>query len=81
MKDKTIDKHQVMILADAIQRYLETHPAASDTLAGISRWWLPSQRLEYPMESVREALQYLESRGLVEQLDSESGEVLYRKSH
>jgi len=81
MIDSSADKHQVMIIADAIQRYLEMHPAASDNLAGISRWWLPRQRLEYPMESVREALQYLESRGLVEQLDNDTGDTLYRKAH
>ena len=67
-------------LADEISRYLEAHPGAADSVEGIVRWWLARQRYEFATHKVQEALNYLESRGVVRKSVSSGGRVIYRSS-
>jgi hypothetical protein len=46
-------------LAEEILRYLQTHPNASDTLLGITEWWLLKQRIEIAANEVQKALDQL----------------------
>ena len=59
-------------LCDAILGYLHEHPNAMDTLTGIAVWWLPRHRVHVVFERVAEALQTLESRGLIERIGNDT---------
>ncbi len=65
-------------LADEILRYLRGHRTASDTVEGISRWWIKRQRLEDTLERVQSALDLLVSDARVVSRKAPSGRVLYR---
>jgi hypothetical protein len=75
----TDDPGAVECVASEILRYLERRPKASDTLEGIVDWWLPRIRLEEAAERVREALELLEERSLIEQVQLTPRRVLYRR--
>ena len=49
----------------AILRYLQVHPDAKDSLAGIGQWWLLREWSERNLKDVEEALSDLVSKGLV----------------
>lgn len=55
---------QIATIANAIERYLDSHPDAADTAEGIARWWLSP---EYSVDTVtvRSALALLEARGQI----------------
>ena len=67
-------------IAGAINRYLATHPEASETLEGVTRWWLTRQRYTDSLASVQSALDLLERKGEVDKLCLSGGTVLYRKA-
>lgn len=48
-----------------ILRYWELHPGASDTLLGITEWWLLKQRVEVAANDVQKALDQLVAQGFV----------------
>jgi len=48
-----------------ILEYLREHPQASDTLEGITRWWLVSQQVNYSVMVVMEVLEQLKAEGLI----------------
>lgn len=52
-------------LAEEILQYLQAHPNASDTLLGITEWWLFKQRIEIAAKDVQRALDQLVANGLV----------------
>lgn len=64
-------------VAQALLRYLQTHPDAADTLEGVVKWWLPRQRYLDAMERVEAALELLVQREMVEKFPGPSG-VVYR---
>ena len=45
-----------------ILRYLVEHPDAKDTLAGIVKWWLPTNHRGWESDVVQEALDLLVAR-------------------
>lgn len=51
--------------AQAILRYLDSHPAAMDTLEGIAGWWLQREWHERMFAEVERALDLLLSRRLI----------------
>ena len=65
---------EVIALAAEIERYLGALPLAADTKEHIARWWILRQRIEATLSLTQEALDYLESNGVV--VCSEQG--LYR---
>jgi len=65
-------------IADAIERYLQRHPAAADSDVGIAEWWLGEQGVRASVDEVREALKLLESRGVMETVTLQGGRCLWR---
>lgn len=68
---------EVSEIVRQIQSYLEEHPAAGDTLEGISMWWVQRQRVNETVTSVYEALQELEASGLVLERKAPDGKTIY----
>lgn len=67
-----MDAHQfpeVAAVASAIRGYLSRNPRASDTAAGIQRFWLPPEVGEVALPVVEAALAKLEADGLVHRLE------------
>jgi hypothetical protein len=65
-------------IAEAIERYLERHPAAADSDVGIAEWWLTEQGIRASVDDVREALRLLEGRGVMETVILQDGRCLWR---
>jgi hypothetical protein len=55
-------------LASAIMEYLNLHPRAMDTDAGILEWWLADRDVRAALPSVRRVLDDLVGRGLLEKV-------------
>lgn len=64
-------------VANEIMQYLKIHPAASDTPDGIANWWIHHQRYLLGLEKVKEALNYLEEKGLVRRQLNLDGRLVY----
>lgn len=64
-------------VAAALEGYLKRHPHASDTAAGIARWWL-GDALKVPPALVVEALELLIGRGAVVKHESNTGITTYQ---
>ncbi len=62
-------------LAAAIERYLQDHPQAADSVAGIAQWWLPN--LTYSVDEVQIALDHLVRKEVLISTQSANGNVLY----
>ena len=60
-----------------VTAYLSANPHASDTPAGIARWWLGADGSQN-METVERALEVLQARGIVESIDGLDGSIRYR---
>lgn len=53
-------------IAREILAYLSDHPQANDTLEGIIEWWLLERKIRNQSAAVKEALEGLIEKGLVE---------------
>lgn len=53
----------------AIRSHLSSHPQASDTAAGIQRWWVLPHVGEVSLEVVEAALARLTSEGVIHRID------------
>ncbi len=58
-------EQEIAEIAREIERYLDAHPNAADSVEGILRWWLTRQRYEQSAEHVARALEHLVSAGVV----------------
>jgi hypothetical protein len=66
------------ILAE-MRRYIAAHPAATDTAAGIMRWWLHSDPdAAGSLADIERALERLETDGELERFDAPNGRLVYR---
>lgn len=66
------------ILAE-VRRYIAVHSSATDTAAGIMRWWLHSDPgAAGSLADVERALERLEASGEVERIAMPNGRVAYR---
>jgi len=77
-------KERVDSVAREIERYLESHPYAADSLEGITTWWVSKQRIRYELEVVRAALEQLTHSGIVSSGMTDENDPVYRlndKSH
>ena len=77
MLNKRVEEAEVIRVASEIRRYLDDHPESADSIDGITRWWLPRQRIEESTLLVQQALDYLVSESLVERKASRDGDHLY----
>lgn len=64
-------------MAAAICAYLEEHPLATDTIAGIADWWIARQRIRAEVEKVARVVEYLTEMGMLEAVMI-GGDVAYR---
>lgn len=62
----------------AILAYLDAHPHAKDSAAGVARWWLPAGTQATPRE-VEAALERLVGQGRLRRVRLADGSVLYAK--
>lgn len=60
-----------------ILEHLNTQPQAGDTLEGITRWWLVSQRINNSVIAVKEALSQLQAEGLITERKITGGKPVY----
>jgi hypothetical protein len=65
-------------IAKEILDYLFKHPDASDTLEGITEWWLLSQRISYEMKRVKTALLKLVEEGWIIEVKGKNSTEQYR---
>lgn len=61
----------------ALLGYLGDHPEAKDTLAGILKYWLPSDGPKPSAEELEDALDHLVQRGLLTRSIHRSSEHIY----
>ena len=66
---------------EAIEAYFQRHPWAADSEQGIAQWWLPTVGVEASAEQVRQALEVLAQRGVVERALTPGGGVIYRATN
>ena len=67
----------IIQIAQEIQRYLQKHPDAADSVSGIARWWLARQRYQDALDKVGMALELLVRQRLVSRTDQIDGRALY----
>lgn len=57
--------------------YIRRNPGAGDTLEGIARWWLETERIESSLGQVADALEDLMQKGVITARKVQGGQVLY----
>jgi Fe2+ or Zn2+ uptake regulation protein len=65
-------------LSRRVLDYLQKNPQASDTLEGISAWWLEQQQIEQLVEDVADALELLVKKGIVSACKRPGGFTTYK---
>lgn len=68
-------------VASAIRAYLAAHPKASDSLAGVQRWWISTGEVEASRDAVRHALALLIEEGVVTLKRLSDGTAIYAATH
>lgn len=58
--------------------YLRKNPDAGDTLEGITRWWLHSEKIESLVDDVSIALESLIKEGIIERQMINGDNPIYR---
>jgi hypothetical protein len=71
------DNEEVQALARGIERYLEKHPNAADSLEGIQRWWLIRHHYAEDTLQVERALERLIAEGIVVKRILPDGRAVY----
>lgn len=61
-----------------ILNYVSKQPQATHTAEGIAKYWIFQQRLEEYLETVVAAVEFLVQEGILEEVQSPSGEKYYR---
>ena len=67
-------------LEHRILEYLREHPRASDTIEGISHWWVYGDAITDTQEQIQEALDHLINLGVLFARVDSSGRAHYRLS-
>jgi hypothetical protein len=71
---------QVAAVMRTIERYLELHPHASDSLTGVHHWWLSGLDEAVTDDVVRDALERLENAGRVSRRQLAPGVAVYARA-
>ncbi len=58
--------------------YLYNNIEAGDTLEGISRWWLETERVNRTVDAVSNALENLSKMGIVSRMEIKGGSPIYK---
>jgi hypothetical protein len=73
------DPEAIERILTEVRRYVAAHPAATDTAAGIMRWWLHSDPAAAgSLADIERALERLEADGEVERITAQNGRLAYR---
>ena len=80
MRKRAAESERLDAIMTAISAYLNSHPDASDTLAGIGDGWLNDSAGHSP-DDVARALDKLVAQGRIEKQALPNGELVYRRSH
>lgn len=70
--------HEILV-ANEIEKYLDHHPNAADTLEGILKWWIYRIRVEEAAVTVSKALEILEREDKLEKTVTVDGKEIYRR--
>ena len=73
-------EHDAQEISERILRYLQNHPQASDTVEGITQWWLIHQRYLERYQMVEQVLEDLAQRGLVHRRTNRDGTIFYGRN-
>jgi hypothetical protein len=65
-------------ISKEILEYLRKHSEASDTLEGITEWWILSQRIHDEVRKVKEAVSSLVEQGWLVKIKGEDQRTRYR---
>jgi hypothetical protein len=65
-------------IAEEIMTYLNQRPLASDSLDGITHWWLVQQEITKNIDLVEQALEQLALEGKISKKVSANREAIYR---
>jgi hypothetical protein len=57
--------------------YIRANPGAGDTLEGIAKWWLETQRIESSVDEVADALESLVEQGTLRIRETEGGRIFF----
>jgi Fe2+ or Zn2+ uptake regulation protein len=78
-KDRRMQDPLTRAVVRQLLAYASAHPSASDSAAGIQRWWLdPAQGID--MQTLNHALNWLVSRGVFSEQVAVDGRRRYRRS-
>jgi hypothetical protein len=80
MVGRNTEHAQMERVIAALVAYLDKHPTASDTLEGISRWWLP-EAVSHSRTDVERALERLCAQGKIEKCSKADGQIHFRRRH
>lgn len=73
-------EHAAQEISERILRYLQNHPQASDTVEGITQWWIIHQRYIESYHMVEQVLEGLVQRGLVHCQKNRDGTIFYSRA-
>ena len=68
---------EVRSIAAEIMTYLQQRPMASDSLDGITHWWLVQQAIEKNIDLVEQALEELANEGKVSKQVNTNSDAIY----
>ena len=75
-----VDVQDPKEIATRIERYLDAHPHAADSVEGIAHWWLTRQRYEEAVQLVEQALEILVRAGTVAPRRLHDGQMVYERA-
>lgn len=73
------DAAQVNAVAREIERYLDAHPEAADTIDGVMQWWLPATTAAVSRAIAERALAVLVEKGEIVSRTLVDGTVIYAR--
>jgi len=74
LKDKEVAK-----IAKLIETYIGEHPEASDSIEGITTWWISISNNNKQKELVNLAIDTLISKNVLTKFMSNDGQFIYKK--
>ena len=75
---QTMNEDEVTAAVVVLARYLRANPLACDSAPGIARWWFKPENM-VSMNVLYQALEWLKSRGALEESVGADGRVRYRR--